>query len=265
MPATRLSTANLGLLACLAGCGRLGFSNGGDASVRTDLPPLTYRDAVIADAPLGYWRLADTGVVAHDEMGQFDGSIIGTCTTTPGALAGDSNAALMFDGTSCMIALGDHFSFAGNAPYSIEAWYTSVAGGDAFRHLFTREQRNDGPLDGYALALDDNGGATTGVFAERVVASAGTSTMRVEPAAGFSHAVAVYDGAELSLFVNGVAVSIVADIRPMSEFASPAFIGAAPDLPRNNLYHGVLDEVAIYDHALSAARITLHFELGAGL
>jgi hypothetical protein len=258
-------TSDLLLLAFVASCGRFDFDRVGDADGTPDVAPAsTYRAAVIADAPLGYWRLADTGVTAHDEMGQVDGTIIGTCATTAGALTGDSDPAMMFDGTSCMIALGDHFEFPNNASYSIEAWYTSVAGGDAFRHVFTREVRNTGPVDGYALALDDNGGPGPGMFSERVVASTGDVTQRVLPAAGFSHAVAVYDGtsATLALFVNGVLIYMVADARVMPEFASPAYIGAAPDVPRNNLWHGALDEIAIYDHTLSAERIALHFELG---
>jgi hypothetical protein len=257
-------TPNLVLLALVASCGRVDFARLGDAAHATSdvNGDLTYRAAVIADAPLSYWRLADSGTIAHDEMGQVDGTIIGTCTTTPGALAGDSDPAMLFDGTSCMIALGDHFAFPGTAPYSIEAWYTSIAGGDAFRHVFTREQRNTGPVDGYALALDDNGGTGTGMFSERDVASVGVVTQRVTPAAGFSHAVAVYDGAMLAFYVNGVLIYEAADTRAMPVFASPAYIGAAPDIPRNNLYHGALDEVALYDHALSAARIALHFELG---
>src|SRR3954470_6299940 len=46
----------------------------------TDALPgtVTYREAVIADAPIGYWRLGDTGAIARDEMGHFDGTYTGT-------------------------------------------------------------------------------------------------------------------------------------------------------------------------------------------
>ena len=247
----------------VAACGRFGFSEQSDttdAAIDT-VTGHAYRAAVIADSPLGYWRLADEGTIAHDEIGQFDGTIIGTCVTTAGALTGDPDRAMVFDGTSCMISLGDHFAFPGSAPFSIEAWYTSVAGGDAFRHIFTREDRSTGPIDGYALALDDNGG-TPGIFAERVVATAGIATMRVVPAAGFSHGVAVYDGGTLALYIDGVEVFTAPDARPMTVFAAVVYIGAAPDIPRNNYFHGTLDEIAIYDHALSPERIHLHYQLG---
>ncbi|HEX7701705.1 MAG TPA: LamG domain-containing protein [Kofleriaceae bacterium] len=247
----------------VAACGRFGFgeqSDTTDAAIDT-VTGHAYRAAVIADSPLGYWRLADEGSTAHDEIGQFDGTIIGTCLTTAGALSGDLDRAMVFDGTSCMISLGDHFAFSGDAPFSIEAWYTSVAGGDAFRHIFTREDRNTGPVDGYALALDDNG-STPNIFVERVVASAGISTMRVVPAAGFSHGVAVYDEDTLALYIDGVEVFTTPDARPMTVFAAVAYIGAAPDIPRNNFFHGTLDEIAIYDHALSPERIQLHHQLG---
>ena len=82
--------------------------------------------------------------------------------------------------------------------------------------------------------------------------------------AGFSHAVAVYDSArlKLELYINGALVHSVMDTRAMPEFASPAYIGAAPDTALDFLYHGAIDEVAIYDHALTADRIALHFAIG---
>src|ERR1044071_4115224 len=58
------------------GCGRIGFDEQTPAPVL-----LTCRDAVLADAPVGYWRLGDPGGVgvARDETGRADGSYLGAC------------------------------------------------------------------------------------------------------------------------------------------------------------------------------------------
>src|SRR5258706_14035887 len=48
-------------------------------AVIPDGSPLTYRAAVIADAPLAYWRLGDVGKNAPDEMGPHHGTYSDTC------------------------------------------------------------------------------------------------------------------------------------------------------------------------------------------
>src|SRR5262249_4849632 len=86
------------LIACpVIGCGRGRFADTPDVPV-----PPAYRDAVLGDGPLDYWRLGDTGAVAVDQTGRNDGSYAGACTHgRPGAIAGDADAATLFDGMSC--------------------------------------------------------------------------------------------------------------------------------------------------------------------
>src|SRR4051794_16029923 len=57
------------LVVLIAGCGRLHF---GEPDGGPDASRQTYREAVLADGPIGYWRLADTGLTARDEMGVTD-------------------------------------------------------------------------------------------------------------------------------------------------------------------------------------------------
>jgi hypothetical protein len=84
------------------GCGRRGF-------VDSDASPidaaLAYRETVLADHPLAYWRLADSDITARDELGGDNGQYAGACTFgAPGAIAG--NAAVTFDGS----VTGNNFS-----------------------------------------------------------------------------------------------------------------------------------------------------------
>src|ERR1700733_5006063 len=166
---------------------------GNDAS--NDSAATTYRDAVIADAPLGYWRLGDSGNTAHDEMGNYDGVYSGTCMFgAPGAIADDANAAVVFDGSSCEITLPNQLAFLATAPYSVEAWIDKPAAVSGFRAIFAKESRGvTGPVDGYALVDSSTGG-----YFERAVAQTAPTTPHVTlPANQYVHLVGVYDGTEL--------------------------------------------------------------------
>jgi hypothetical protein len=63
---------------------------------------LAYRDHVLAKGPVGYWRLGeDAGPTAFDETpNAYDGGYFGSPTFgTPGAIAGDPDTAVQFNGT----------------------------------------------------------------------------------------------------------------------------------------------------------------------
>jgi hypothetical protein len=51
--------------------------------------PAAYREAVMADGPIGYWRLDEpAGTLARDETGQWDGTYVGDLAQgQPGAVS----------------------------------------------------------------------------------------------------------------------------------------------------------------------------------
>jgi len=235
------------------GCGRIGFDE--QAPVL-----LTYRDAVLADAPVGYWRLGDPvgQGVARDETGRTDGVFAGACELgAAGALAGDADGAVRFDGATCRIDLADRFGFPGTTAYTVEAW-AALATIGSYQHFFMNERRNaTDPIDGYALLE-----SPSGVYFERVNNLANHVAGVFDATAGvFIHVVGVYDGAELALYVDGALVATKADGAAMAQFASAPLIGASS--AGIGFATGVLDEIAIYDHALAPDRIALHHQLGA--
>jgi hypothetical protein len=244
------------VLMLLVGCGRLGFDPVRDDGRRDGNTVLTYREAVLADAPVGYWRLGDAGTVAHDESGHMDGSYIGTCAHgVGGALVGDADGATRFSG-HCHVSIGDQFAFPGTAAFSIEVWVASPNPGSTY--LVMKESRNPAnqPIDGYALVL-----STAGAYSERVVNTSfsGSPTLATSPS--FVHLVAVYDGTAQQMFVDGAAgLPAEPDTMALRSYTASLELGGLAN--GDGRLTGVLDEVAIYDHALAADRIALHHELG---
>ncbi|MDB4955539.1 MAG: Autotransporter adhesin [Myxococcales bacterium] len=243
----------------LAGCGRVRFE-AAPVDGALDTAKLTYRNAVVADAPLAYWRLG-AGAIARDEMGRFDGMFGGVCTSVSGLIAGDSDSAILFDGASCSVSVGMQLDFPGTAPYSIEAWFSKTPGGNNYQNLFSRETRNVNPIDGYALLVAKLPPA--GLYLERVVSTQNRLTNRFLPVDNTTiHAVGVYTGSEMQLWQDGVLLTTLSDTRVMATSNARALIGAGFDASISQFFNGTLDEVAIYDKALTIDQIKLHHEVG---
>jgi len=230
------------LLSC-----RHGFTDHGDAPVVV----LDYHDTVLVDGPLAYWRLGGQAVVARDELGRDDGQYSGACTLgATGAVANDT--AVTFDGASCKVVLGTGYGFTDLAPFTLEAWVSLAPGGAQFRNILGAQTRDAlNPIDGYALII-----APGGLTLERSIAGTNFKTPVFALADGaFAHVVATYDGATTRTFVDGALVGTMPDTRPMPAYSTPLQIGASVT---GNYIAGTIDEVAIYDTALTSERIAAH-------
>ena len=62
-----------------------------------------------------------------------------------------------------------------------------------------------------------------------------------------------YDGATVRLFVNGVQVSSTSASGPIAVSTGVLRLGAAPD--GSDFFRGLIDDVRIYNRALTAAQI----------
>jgi len=255
------------LVSALAACGRVGFEtrdDGGTGAADTDA--LTYRELVLSDDPVGYWRLSSTSGIVADELGAFPGTLTGVCNSAPGLITADTDLAIEFSPLeTCCVDLGPTLAFEGVAPWTIEVWaqWDLSDRTGAFQHLFTRQTRSGGPVNGYALVYSED---DAGYYAERINATMSRDTARIaRPAGVVMHLVAVFDGASIRLYVDGVERTMVADTSQMPPHSASAKIGCGPDPadPLINFWTGVLDEVAVYDHALAPSRIARHYEVGA--
>ncbi len=76
---------------------------------------------------------------------------------------------------------------------------------------------------------------------------------RADPVDSWTHLAVTYDGAMLRLFVNGAQVSSRATSGSILSTADPLWIGG--NHPYGEFFHGVIDEVRVYDPALSASEL----------
>ncbi|MBX3219180.1 MAG: LamG domain-containing protein [Labilithrix sp.] len=212
-----------------------------------------YVQAVLADGPSLYYRLEETSDgPAKDEAGNHQGNYIaGGVHAVPGAFAG-STAYHLVGGTGG-IDPGDIFDFEGNAAFTLEAWFRPEGYDTQYRFLV---HHND------ARALRQNYGiyvhSESGLVFERYVDDSGRGAYTTNPTIGsWYHIVGVYDGAFIRLYVDGTLVNTGADNRSAKDKRSNLMIGYGYN--GGGAVIGVLDEVAIYEKALDASRITAHY------
>jgi hypothetical protein len=217
----------------------------------------TYATTILADKPVGYWRLGESsGSVAVDQTGAHNGTYVNAPVLgQPGALANDTNTAVKFDGVSSHVSLGDTLDFPNTAAFSLETWVNPSLLDGTVRRVISKDNSSDGFLLGVSSSTTAFVRYAGGSFDQ-------TPNAGVLPTGVWSHIVATYDGATMRVFINGVQVSSLASSRLLSNntnsltFADRASGGRA--------FNGVLDEVAIYNVALSPAQIQAHFTAGHG-
>ena len=111
-----------------------GYSNTANATTLAPPPPppppTTYSAAVIADQPVGYWRLGETsGTTAKDASGTNpgtyrNGALLGQASLLP---SDSANSAVSFDGVNDYVGIPSSTALKPTARVSVEAWIKPAA------------------------------------------------------------------------------------------------------------------------------------------
>ena len=163
------------------------------------------RPRVLADSPRAYWRLGEaSATTAADASGNNrTGSYLNTPSFgAPGALTGDSNSAVSFNGVDEHVNV-PYLAALNPTSFTVEAWAYPTGGQGTFRSIVTSRDYAPGAAKGYVLyaAPDNTWQLWTGSGGWNVVY--GPSIVLNQ----WTHLVGTYNGTTLSLYVNGVLVS----------------------------------------------------------
>jgi hypothetical protein len=209
----------------------------------------TYSDAVLSDTPLSYYRLGDSsGANAVDSSGNsHTGTYHNLTLGALGALVGDGDTAVDFNGSSAYVSLP---TLALTGSFAIEMWLKAepVANGwDVPIMIFTGwnndeyfvfEFVNDGS---YKIEYRNTGSIVSGPF----------------PLDSWHHIVYSYDsGTDTgTLYVDGNSQG-TSNNGPMLVTTPTIELG---DFQSGYWYQGLMDEVALYNHALAIDRVRAHY------
>jgi hypothetical protein len=242
----------------LAGCGRVAFDPLGDAHGDA----LSMSDGV-PDAPslpglVAYWpfETASTGAIP-DIIGGHDAACIGTAC--PDSIVGHHGQAYIFDGVDDCVTVPDPGVF--QVPrFTLSLWahqtmtrigsqiskFLGPAGGtNNSWQLETGDGTVSSPVDGISFTTNPN-----------LYLWSAPGTVKVGQ---WQHLAATFDGTNLVLYVDG-AVAATATSGAINYDSGAVWIGCDDNSggpAYDEAYSGALDEVQIYDRALSAAEIQL--------
>lgn len=215
----------------------------------------TYEDAVLADDPVLYWRLGETvGSTAEDETANnLDGTYQNTPTLNQGgALSGDSDPAVLFNGTDEYVSRADDLLLDLGDSFTVELWIRADVIEDAtLVDKGTDAYRVDLNADG-TVSLAKSGGADwiKSDLSKHTALAINT----------YYHIVAAKDGATGALYINGVNVTPDGAL-PTLTFAdsASALALAAVSGGASGHFDGRIDEFALYGGALSEERAKYHY------
>ena len=225
-------------LVVLSGCGRLAFDPVGDTSVTDSAVP----DGV-SSSDLVVYMPFDPFLLDEIARGHDANCFGGPCPTRTASPHGMS---AVFTGQECLqIPYSPEFQLT---DFTTSAWVlVGMSPGDG--DVFSR------PLDGATTSQNSfemfyEGTTTSWQFALGPIA-AGTPA----ETSGWHHIAATFGGGTLRVYVDGTMHQTVGGLTPMYG-TDPLFIGCDLD---NNVgvaqFRGEIDEVRLYDRALSSAEI----------
>jgi Concanavalin A-like lectin/glucanases superfamily/Domain of unknown function (DUF6259)/Immunoglobulin domain len=229
-----------------------------------------YSSLVLADGPDGYWRLdenASPGVVATNlgSLGAIaNGSYsAGVSGNEPGAIPGDADTAISFDGISGKLEI-PYNGLLNSTPFTIECWAYPATSSPA-NYMAVLNARVTSPTAGYTFYAPPNGAASQWQFWTGSGASWNVQSGPLVASNQWTYLVGTYDGTNQFFYVNGVlaASNAFTVVRNPSGLLR---IGAGGSSTNTTyFFSGSIDEVAIYSHVLPVSSILSHYSVGLGL
>jgi hypothetical protein len=193
---------------------------------------------------VGAWGFNEgAGGTASDVSGYANnGTMSGATWSAQGKIGG----GLAFSGTSAQLAVADSASLDLTTAMTLEAWVYPSSSSTGLRSILAKNTDRYYLMASSATQGRPAVGGTFGSGAQNVF---GTQPL---PVSAWTHVAATFDGASLRLYVNGASVAAASRSGALTTSTENLLIG-------NDVYgesfQGVLDEIRIYNRALSVSEI----------
>ena len=221
----------------------------------------SYRDTVLEDDPVAYWRFDETsGTTLEDSSGSgFNGTYptSGITLQATGTCVGTGKGVHFYGGVAS-VASRPALNLAGDA-WTVEFWARKAGVGAQFPGLLYKHNSKDNS-GGYLFHYAENYDVWS--VKKNNTSGPNSDVGQIERGSGhLQHVVWAYQRPTISIYVNGTLHSAATINYTSSNPTSALEFGVNREYP--HLANAVLDEVAIYEHALSSDRISLHHRMGA--
>jgi len=221
-----------------------------------------YKQILLGYGPVSYWRLGDSfAFTTHDETGNHHGQYLGgVALQQPGALVGSHNRSACFDGLNERADLGS-FDIPGEG-LTLVGWFnadslTKLGGGSRDGRVICKADALDNESHYWEISTCAKDGKYRLRFRLRT-----DKTKELKARNGDLHlgvwvfAVATYDGSKMRIYKDAICVD-TADKSGQIDVNGgvPVWIGGHPAGDNYNPWQGRIDEVAVFNYALSEEQI----------
>lgn len=214
----------------------------------------SYAGAVMSAQPVGYWRLEETsGVVAADSSSNGASGAIASLPGfgLPGAVLTERGRAMRLDGSSTVSLNLTKIDTTAGHQVSVELWMNWAGGGGGMPFGFSSYDLYLVPGSGFGFNTGNSD--LYGV------------SMAAIPQNTWLHVVAVFTNNAYypnQIYINGVRQALVQILGgpAIRSVSAQANISGWP--AGGYQFNGRLDEVAVYNGALSASTVMAHYQAG---
>ena len=213
-----------------------------------------YAQTILADDPIGYWRLDETAGAASVADASGSGHVgiasSGVNFGQSGPMA-DGHTTALFDGSTGAVEVPHATSMNAEA-LTWEAWVNVPAIAGSFRRVLGKGGTNDV----FSLWVEPNSTQVTLYF----TTSGGRQSVTLPATivgAGWAHVAFTYDATGWHAYVNGVEATSGPATGTLLSNIDPLIFGR--DHTSQSWYGGQLGDVALYSYALNADQIAHHF------
>jgi hypothetical protein len=203
---------------------------------------------------LAYGFEETSGTVVNDSSpAKNNGTAVNGPTSTA---AGRFGRALSFDGVNDRVDVPDAASLDLSNAMTLEAWVRPTTN-SGWRTALLKERGTNSLV--YALYASNGAKPDTENFTSAENIDTAPSALALNT---WTHLASTYDGTTLRLFVNGTQVATKAVTGAMPNTANPLRIGG--NAIWGEYFSGLIDEVRVYNRALSAGEIGTDMNAAVG-
>lgn len=222
---------------------------------------IAYSTEVLADSPLTYMKFDETsGTTAADSSGSsHPGTIAGTPTLNQATVMPAGTGSYQLNTTAKRVVVANG-AWMNTPAFTIEAWIFIQTLGTSYQAIANRDGGSGTLARGWNLYVTNKKlNAFVGNSGFVPTDHVGTTTLVASTA---YHTVMTSDGTSVKLYLNGAQEGSTVTSDAYANSGNPIEIGASlSGTPSTHSFSlaGLVDHVAYYGTALSAARIAAHY------
>lgn len=209
-------------------------------------------ESSVTDGLVAWWKLNGS---AKNTIGSADGTVNGATLTT--GQDGRANGAYQFDGTDDYIEFAPAITNFGG--FSVSVWARGVSGPSAADGYGYIIHRGTGSVVGSSVYWI----AATNFYRGDVSGNATSETTTSAEATTWRLLTLTYDGTTRTVYVDGVAQAVQARSFTNTTTGTRLGIGGTPHSPTYRPFQGHIDDVRLYNKALTPGEVQTLFEEGA--